>query len=33
VVVPKGYSREAARKPGDTVSTAMKSVVVDPHLL
>jgi len=32
VVVPKGYSREAARKPGDTVSTAMKSVVVDPHL-
>jgi isoamylase len=32
VVVPKSYSREAARKPGDNVATAMKSVVVDPRL-
>jgi isoamylase len=31
VVVPKGYSREAARTQGnDTTATAMKSVVVDP---
>lgn len=30
VVVPKGYSPEPARKPGDTAATAMKSVVVDP---
>jgi len=31
VVVPKHYSREAARKEGDNAATAMKSVVVDPH--
>ena len=30
VVVPKGYDREAARRPGDHTATAMKSVVVDP---
>ena len=30
VVVPRGYSREAARRPGDNCATAMKSVVVDP---
>jgi isoamylase len=30
VVVPSRYSREAARNDGDTVATAMKSVVVDP---
>jgi glycogen operon protein len=30
VVVPKNYDREAARRAGDTASTAMKSVVVDP---
>jgi len=30
VVVPKNYSREAARKEGDNAATAMKSVVVDP---
>src|SRR5262245_36941799 len=30
VVVPKNYSREAARKAGDNCSTAMKSVVVEP---
>jgi isoamylase len=29
VVVPKNYSREAARKDGDNAATAMKSVVVD----
>jgi isoamylase len=29
VVVPKGYSRDAARADGDDASTAMKSVVVD----
>src|ERR1051325_9357211 len=29
VVVPKNYSREAARRPGDNCVTAMKSVVVD----
>jgi isoamylase len=29
VVVPKSYSREAARKPGDNLPTAMKSMVVD----
>ena len=28
-VVPKNYSREAARKEGDNCATAMKSVVVD----
>jgi len=32
VVVPKAYSREAARGKGDNAATAMKSVVVDPHL-
>ncbi len=31
VVVPKNYSREAARLEGDNCGTAMKSVVVDPH--
>ena len=30
VVVPEGYSREAARMPGDNTAVAMKSVVVDP---
>ena len=30
VVVPKGYSREAAQQKGDNAGTAMKSVVVDP---
>ena len=29
VVVPRNYSREAARHPGDNCDTAMKSVVVD----
>ncbi len=29
VVVPKSYTREAARQEGDTAATAMKSVVVD----
>jgi isoamylase len=31
VVVPKNYSRDAARLEGDNAATAMKSVVVDPH--
>jgi isoamylase len=31
VVVPRNYSRDAARHKGDNASTAMKSVVVDPH--
>ncbi len=31
VVVPKNYSREAARKEGNNTATAMKSVVADPH--
>ena len=31
VVVPKNYSRDGARLEGDNASTAMKSVVVDPH--
>ena len=30
VVVPKNYTPEAARQPGDNAATAMKSVVVDP---
>jgi len=30
VVVPKDYSRDAARLPGDNTATAMKNVVVDP---
>jgi glycogen operon protein len=30
VVVPKNYSRAAARREGENTSTAMKSVVVDP---
>jgi glycogen operon protein len=30
VVVPKNYTREAARRDGDNTATAMKSVVVDP---
>jgi glycogen operon protein len=29
VAVPRGYDREAARRPGDTAATAMKSVVAD----
>ncbi len=31
VVVPEGYSREAAARPGDDAAIAMKSVVADPH--
>jgi isoamylase len=31
VVVPRNYSRDAARLEGDNASTAMKSVVVDPR--
>jgi isoamylase len=31
VVVPRNYSRDPARLEGDNASTAMKSVVVDPH--
>jgi len=31
VVVPKNYSREAARVAGDNTETAMKSAVADPH--
>lgn len=31
VVVPKNYSREAARREGDNTATAMKSVVVNPY--
>src|SRR5215468_2941580 len=31
VVVPKNYSRAAARQAGDNAATAMKSVVVDVH--
>ncbi|MCI0388857.1 MAG: glycogen debranching protein GlgX [Acidobacteria bacterium] len=31
VVVPKNYSRVAAREEGDNTATAMKSVVVDPR--
>ena len=31
IVVPKNYSREAARLTGDNTATAMKSVVTDPH--
>jgi glycogen operon protein len=30
VAVPDHYDRDAARRPGDNASTAMKSVVVDP---
>jgi glycogen operon protein len=30
VVVPRDYSREAARRPGDNAKVAMKSVVIDP---
>jgi glycogen operon protein len=30
VVVPKDYSRDAAKREGDNTATAMKSVVVDP---
>jgi isoamylase len=30
VVVPAGYDRDAASRPGDNVATALKSVVVDP---
>ena len=31
VAVPKNYSRDAARLPGDTLTTAIKSVVTDPQ--
>jgi glycogen operon protein len=31
VVVPGGYSRDAARAEGDNAATAMKSIVVDPR--
>jgi glycogen operon protein len=31
VVVPAGYSREVASRPGDNAATALKSVVVDPR--
>jgi isoamylase len=31
VVVPKDYSRDAARQGGDNTATAMKSVVIDPR--
>jgi len=31
IVVPKNYSREAARLKGDNTATAMKSVVTNPH--
>jgi glycogen operon protein len=30
-IVPKNYSREAARSEGDNAAVAMKSVVADPH--
>ena len=30
VVLPKNYSRDAARQKGDNAATAMKSVVADP---
>jgi len=30
VVVPRTYSRETARKPGANLSSAMKSIVIDP---
>jgi isoamylase len=32
IAVPTSYSREAARRQGDNLATAMKSVVVDPGL-
>ena len=32
VVVPKSYNRHDARSSGDDVGSAMKNVVVDPHL-
>src|SRR5271166_4054906 len=31
IVVPKSYSHEAARREGDNLASAMKSVVTDPH--
>ena len=31
VAVPEGYSRAAARQPGDNTAVAMKSVVADPR--
>jgi len=31
IVVPKIYSREAARHPGDNLSSAMKSIVIDAN--
>ncbi len=31
VAVPKSYSRDAARREGDNIATAMKSVITDPH--
>ena len=30
-VVPKNYSRNAARKKGDNAASAIKSIVTDPH--
>lgn len=32
VIVPKNYDRNAASRSGDNTATAMKSVIVDPHL-
>ncbi len=32
VAVPKNYSRKAAQEKGDNVASAMKSVVINPHL-
>jgi isoamylase len=31
VAVPDAYDREAAKRPGSTIATAMRSVVADPH--
>jgi isoamylase len=31
VSVPDSYDRDAARRPGDNIHTAMKSVVADPR--
>jgi isoamylase len=31
VIVPRNYSRDAARREGDNAATAMKGVVIDPH--
>jgi glycogen operon protein len=32
VIIPEGYNRDAAFKPGDNSDSAMKSAVVDPNL-